>query len=238
MTAHRTSLSLAEPAKRFVVVTATDWGQGKTDAALDLANGLRDRGYTVGGFCIRRVYAQEPNGFHPVALEAILLRSGQSIRLARRHYTDDEALDLRSSRRDGLRVGMEGEFFLNRAAVTALHEAAVHDLADPAVNAFILDEVGPLLFKAKHVKRRKEKRSVPFYRLAIHLVDSPKPVTVLMFSDPDMQAEESLGIRKHIQAHPTRLHDRVSYWRLTPENFRLVAAEILADTPIHPPQRS
>ena len=236
MPANRTQ-PIADPPKRFVVVTATDWGQGKTDAALDLANGLRDRGYAVGGFCIRRVYAQEQQGFHPVALEAILLRSGQSIRLARQHYTDDEALDLRSSRRDGLRVGMEGEFFLNRAAVATLHDAVARDLDDPTVTAFILDEVGPLLFKAKHVKRRKEKRSVPFYRLALHLVDHPKPVTVLMFSDPDMQAEESLGIRKHIQAHPTRLHDRVAYWRLTPENFRLVAAEILADTPNRPPSQ-
>jgi nucleoside-triphosphatase THEP1 len=232
----REPFGLQEPAKRFVVVTANDWGQGKTDTALDVATGLEERGYTVGGFCIRRVYAPTPNGFVPVALEALVLRTGASVRLARRDYTDDEPIDFRSGRREGLRVGMDGHFFLNRKAIEQLLAQALSDVGDPQVNAYIVDEVGPLLFKAKHVKRRKEKRSVPFYRLALNLVDHPKDVTVLVFSDPDMQAEESLGIRKHIQAHPSRLHDRVAYWRLTPENFRVLAAEILADIAVRPRQ--
>lgn len=217
--------------QRFVVVTAADWGQGKTDMALDLADGLRERGHRVGGFCIRRVYGPRPGGFVPVALEVLMLSSHESFRVARTAYSDDEAVDFRSGRRDGLRVGMEGTFFIDRAAIGHVLDQATRDLEDPNVTAFILDEVGPLLFKSKHVKRRREKRSVPFYRLAMALIDRPKEFTCIVFSDPDMQAEEALGVRKHIQAHPTRLHDRVAYWRLTPDNFRILAGEVLETIP-------
>jgi hypothetical protein len=62
-------------------------------------------------------------------------------------------------------------------------------------------------------------------------VDHPKAFTCVLFSDPDMQSEQALGVRKHIQAHPSRVHDRASNWRLTPDNFRVLAAQILQETP-------
>lgn len=216
--------------KRFVTITATDWGQGKTDMALELVDGLAARGYTAGGFCLRRVYTPTPGGFATTAIEGLLLRTGECVRLARLDYTDDETVDFRRARHDGLRVGLEGQFHINQAATSRLLEAALEDAADPRVDAFILDEVGPLLFRSRHLKRRREKRSLPFYELAMRVVDRPKAFTCVIFSDPDMQSEQALGVRKHIQAHPSRVHDRASNWRLTPDNFRVLAAQILEDT--------
>lgn len=211
----------------FFVVTATDWGQGKTDMALEVATGLQERGFEVGGFCLRRTYTPAAGGFEVAGFEALHFRTQSHILLARRIFTDDDAAKFRAGRREGLRVGHPDFYFVNRKAAATLSALALQDLEDPSVDAFILDEIGPLLFKAKVITRRREKRTAPFYRIALGLVDAPKPVSVLVFSDPDMQSEESLGVRKHMQAHPSRLHDRAKHWRLTPDNFRVLAAEIL-----------
>lgn len=217
--------------RSFIVVTANDWGQGKTDFALELAEGLGMRGYRVGGFCIRRVYSPSASGFATTALEGMLMRTGESIPLARQAFTKDEAVDFRRARHDGLRIGLEGIFHLDHAGQERLLSAATDDAADPHLDAYILDEVGPLLFRSRHAKRKRESRSAPFHDLALGLVDRPKPVTCLIFSDPDMQSEQALGVRRHIQAHPSRIYDRAAHWRLTPDNFRVLAGEILETTP-------
>ncbi|MHB8634406.1 MAG: hypothetical protein ACYDBQ_10675 [Thermoplasmatota archaeon] len=208
---------MSAPRAATVAVTGSDWGQGKTDAALTVAFGLAQEGFTVGGVCIRRQYAPALHGFEVVGLEAFFPKTGESVVVARRDYRGDELLRHRADRAPGLRTGLEGTFWVSHKA---LAETARRIRLDAStVDAFLMDEVGPLFFKTARTKRR---RRSPFYEVAEMVAENPRPCTLFVFSDPDMQSTECLGIRRLLEANPDVLHVV-----LHPGNFRVLAYQIL-----------
>jgi len=215
----------------FHVLTSHDWGQGKTSTALDVAAGLRARGFVVGGFALVPVYRPQTDGFRVVGYEARLHRSGDCVPVCHTELVDWEQVDF-AEHRTLQQERAKGAMYFHDDAVRSVIDQAIADHEDSSVDAMVVDEIGPVL---AYTKKRANRRGERLVELVQRMLDEPKRFSLLVISDTRSQTKEVLASWDHVKpsiteaTHPLVASGCVKTSHLGPDNVLAMAQSLLAN---------
>jgi hypothetical protein len=158
---------------QLVILRSAEPGQGKTHVCQDLVAWLRSHQRKVGGFSILRAYGGTDPAL-PIAFYAHLYSTDIRLRLSHSGLRGGETIDFEARRNQPSHYLPQ---HLSADATKRILDQLEADHADPAVDALILDELGPAIAATRHRHNRRAER-LP--GLVEQILDDPKPVTVVV----------------------------------------------------------
>lgn len=204
--------------RHLVVLTGLEAGQGKTLVVQDVVGALGGAGIRVGGFSVRRAYAGSDT---PLAFYAHLYNGGRVVRLSHARLKADEEVDLEMTR---VVHGELGHQNVTDAKTREVLDATAADLADPAIEAVVIDEIGPALV---HTTKRKDRRAEALPSLVESALASPKWLVLVVASSRKLQQVDARKTLEALEDGSDRFERQVHRFALNPGNLPLMPDLIL-----------
>lgn len=197
-------------------------GQGKTNTVLDVYAELQATmaNPSVGGFCLRPVYGPHGGRFRLIGYDALVFSTKETFPLARLDRPDWEHIQIGSVATE--HAFPEGKLCLDIAAADRLLAAVTQQAEDATYDAFLIDDVGPVL--ASRINRKKVDDRKFLEDLVVSLAHHPKKVNLVVFSDCGLW--NVVACRRALENHRVPIAAGAARKSINSTLFRSVALEV------------